>query len=80
MVDDKTRLQIDFSFYVLHAANGAATTAVIPYPDASHYYYPDCGDFNMLASGGDAIADLPLPSGGGIEGAYWAAVCLRHAR
>lgn len=66
-----TNFKIDFSFYVLHANPGIATTAVIPIgndPD-NGYYYPDCGDFpphNPLAA--PTPLPIPLPPGGGIEG------------
>jgi hypothetical protein len=64
-----TALQIDFSFYVLHANAGIATTAVMPVGnDPSNYYYPDCGDFNTAPSLGPVPQPIPLPPGGGIEG------------
>ena len=64
-----TAFKIDFSFHVLHANAGAPTTAVTPYPDASNYYYPDCGDFNVPGSGPVPLP-IPLPPGGGIEDPY----------
>lgn len=63
-----TKLQIDFSFYVLHADNGIATTPVTPFGGADSYYYPDCGDFHTSPSYGPVPAPIPLPVGGGIEG------------
>lgn len=62
-----THFQIDFSFYVLHADNGIATTPVTPLGGADDYYYPDCGDFHTPLQ---APQPLPIPSpfGGGIEG------------
>jgi hypothetical protein len=64
-----TNFKIDFSFYVLHAAPGIATTPVAPIAgDPSNYYYPDCGDFNTSPSLGPVPLPIPLPPGGGIEG------------
>ena len=37
-------LQIDFSFYVLHATNTTPVKPIVPYPDAVSYYSPDCED------------------------------------
>ncbi len=60
--------QIDFSFYVLHAGSGIATTPVIPIGnDPENYYYPDCGDFHTPLQAPKPIP-IPLPAGGGIEG------------
>jgi hypothetical protein len=62
-------LQIDFSFYVLHAQSGIPTTPVIPVdndPDDG-YYYPDCGDFHTPLQA-PKPSPIPLPAGGGIEG------------
>jgi len=64
-----TNFKIDFSFYVLHAAPGIATTPVAPIGgDPGNYYYPDCGDFNTNPSLGPVPQPIPLPTGGGIEG------------
>jgi serine/threonine-protein kinase len=64
-----TAFQIDFSFFVLHANAGIATTSVMPFGDiADNYYYPDCGDFHMMPSYGPEPLPIPLPPGGGIEG------------
>lgn len=63
-----TSFQIDFSFFVLHANAGIATTDVMPVAnDPSNYYYPDCGDFNVPALG-PVPQPIPLPPNGGIEG------------
>jgi serine/threonine-protein kinase len=57
-----TRLQIDFSIYVLHAVPGAPTQPIIQIPSGNpddDYYLPDC----------DPLATpVPLPPGGAIEG------------
>lgn len=64
-----TNFQIDFSFYVLHADSGTATTAVAPIDnDPDNYYYPDCGDFHTNPSYGAMPLPIPLPADGGIEG------------
>ncbi len=63
-----TNFQIDFSFYVLHADSGIATTPVTPFGGANNYYYPDCGDFHTSPSYGPLPLPIPLPPGGGIEG------------
>ncbi|MBS0487007.1 MAG: hypothetical protein JSS13_06680 [Proteobacteria bacterium] len=63
-----TNFKIDFSFYVLHADNGIATTPVTPLGGAGNYYYPDCGDFHTNPSYGPTPLPIPLPVGGGIEG------------
>jgi hypothetical protein len=62
-----THLQIDFSFYVLHANNGIPTTQVTPLGGADSYYYPDCGDFHTPLQAPKPLP-IPLPPGGGIEG------------
>jgi serine/threonine-protein kinase len=63
-----TAFKIDFSFYVLHAAAGLATTPVGPIAgDPDNYYYPDCGDFHVPAQGPVPLP-IPLPANGGIEG------------
>jgi hypothetical protein len=62
-----TKLQLDFSFYVLHAATNTATKPVVPFPDADDYYYPDCGDFHTPLQAPKPLP-IPLPAGGGIEG------------
>lgn len=62
-----TSLKIDFSFYVLHAGSGIATTPVTPLGGADNYYYPDCGDFHAPLQAPKPLP-IPLPSGGGIEG------------
>jgi serine/threonine-protein kinase len=64
-----TNFKIDFSFYVLHADNGIATTPVTPLGGADSYYYPDCGDFPPHSPLlGPVPQPIPLPPGGGIEG------------
>ena len=63
-----TNFQIDFSFYVLQAGSGIATTPVTPLGGADSYYYPDCGDFHSSPSYGPMPLPIPLPAGGGIEG------------
>lgn len=65
-----THFKIDFSFYVLHANPGIATTPVSPIGgDPDNYYYPDCGDFPPHSPlVGPVPLPIPLPSGGGIEG------------
>ena len=62
-----THFQIDFSFYVLHADNGIATTPVVPLGGADSYYYPDCGDFHTPLQAPKPLP-IPLSTGGGIEG------------
>ncbi|MGH8040744.1 MAG: hypothetical protein ACREPN_01730 [Rudaea sp.] len=62
-----TKFQIDFSFYVLHANSGIATTPVTPLGGADNYYYPDCGDFHTPLQAPKPLP-IPLPVGGGIEG------------
>lgn len=64
-----TNFKIDFSFYVLHADPGIATTPVIAIGNDSvnGYYYPDCGDL-QAGSSYPAPLPIPLPPGGGIEG------------
>lgn len=57
-----SRLQIDFSFHVLHASVGTSTQPIIPIPSADPddaYYLPDC---EPLATA------VPMPAGGAIEG------------
>lgn len=51
--------QIDFSFYVLHAAASTPTHPIVAWPSASDYFSPDCD-----APG----SPFPLPADGGIEG------------
>ena len=62
-----THLQIDFSFYVLHANSGIAATPVTPLGGVDSYYYPDCGDFHTPLVAPKPLP-IPLPPGGGIEG------------
>jgi len=64
-----TNLKIDFSFYVLHANPGIATTPVMAIGNdpVNGYYYPDCGDLQTGSSYPPPLP-IPLPPGGGIEG------------
>ena len=63
-----TNFQLDFAFYVLHAANAIATKPVMPIGnDPDEYYYPDCGDFHTPLAAPKPLP-IPLPTGGGIEG------------
>jgi serine/threonine-protein kinase len=51
------RMQIDFSFHVVHAAEGAPTRTIVMHPDG--YYSPDCESVGTA---------MPVPAGAAIEG------------
>lgn len=63
-----TNFQIDFSFYILHAGSGIATSPVqaLDNDPVHNYYFPDCGD--LRPGHGPVPSPIPLPAGGGIEG------------
>ncbi len=53
------RMQIDFSFHIVHAAPGAPTRTIIGYPSAGEYYAPDCEPIGT---------PMPVPLDAAIEG------------
>lgn len=53
------RFQIDWSMFVLHAADDAPTRPLIAWPSLAGYYSPDCEAPGL---------PIPLPPGGAIEG------------
>ncbi len=52
------RMQIDFSFHVVHAPAGAPTRTIVDYP-FDNYYSPDCEDLGST---------MPVPANAAIEG------------
>jgi hypothetical protein len=53
------RMQIDFSFHIVHAEPGAPTRSIIGYPSAGEYYAPDCEPIGT---------PMPVPLDAAIEG------------
>lgn len=53
------RMQIDFSFHIVHAAPGAPTRNIVGYPSAGEYYAPDCEPIGT---------PMPVPLDAAIEG------------
>ena len=53
------RMQIDFSFHIVHAPPGAPTRAIIGYPSNGEYYFPDCEPVGT---------PMPVPPDAAIEG------------
>ena len=51
------RMQIDFSFHVVHAPEGAPTRSIVSHPDG--YFSPDCEPLGTA---------MPVPAGAAIEG------------
>lgn len=53
------RMQIDFSFHIVHAPPGAPTRTIVGYPSAGEYYAPDCEPIGT---------PMPVPLDAAIEG------------
>lgn len=53
------RMQIDFSFHIVHAPPGAPTRTIVGYPSADEYYAPDCEPIGT---------PMPVPLDAAIEG------------
>ncbi|WP_146907061.1 hypothetical protein [Arenimonas daejeonensis] len=53
------RMQIDFSFHIVHAPAGAPTRTIVGYPSADEYYAPDCEPIGT---------PMPVPLDAAIEG------------
>lgn len=53
------RMQIDFSFNIVHAAPGAPMRNIVAFPNTSEYYSPDCEAPGTL---------MPVPANSAIEG------------
>lgn len=53
------RMQIDFSFHIVHAPAGTPTRSIIGYPSTGDYYTPDCEPIGT---------PMPVPATAAIEG------------